>query len=448
MTHARDREPIFAVATGNSTTAVAIIRISGENILPLLAKIIPKRDQWQARHAYLLKLTDNDSHLDTCLALFFPAPHSYSGQEMLEIHCHGGNYIRHRLCELLQACGIRAAEAGELTKRAFLNGKIDLIHAEGIAQLINADTETQWRAAQQLTSGSLPQQLNTLRNELIKALSLLNAAIDFPDERETQVLQTKAVETAIITASDQIKCMLTSYQQGRIAAHGLRIALVGRPNAGKSSLLNLLLQQPRAIVSTIAGTTRDYLEENFLLDGRLFKLVDTAGLHDTDDHIEQHGIKNTNAVITNCDLVCLLKAVDDPSPALELEATQVLRLTNKIDLATSTQRQRAQRQGLIISCQTGEGIEQFQRHLIKIFDHHIAPLKSQNSTISCERHYLALQRSISALQLALQELRQHNRAECIAFELQVAVRELADIVGNVSNDEVLAEIFGKFCLGK
>lgn len=441
MTAQQDQEPIFAVATGNSTTAIAIIRISGEKILTLLAPIIAKQS-WQARRFYLSQLKDGNEYLDTCLAVFFPAPHSYSGQDMMEIHCHGSTYIRQRICQLLQSVGIRPAAAGELTKRAFLNGKLDLVSAEGISQLIAADTEAQWRAARSLASGALQKNINSLRNELIKALSLLNAAIDFPDERETQTMQVKAVETAINSASTEIQRMLASYQHGRIAAKGLRLALVGRPNVGKSSLLNLLLQKQRAIVSPVAGTTRDYLEEDFLLAGRLFKVVDTAGLHDTDDQIEQCGVEKTKEVAQSCDLVCLISAVGDDTPALELETSKALRITNKIDLATRPC------PGIAISCKTGAGMDFFYQQLIARFDRHTHAIKGQESIISCERHYLALQNSATALQLALKELQQHNYAECVAFELQNAVQELEEIVGRVSNDDVLTEIFGRFCLGK
>ena len=453
MTALHDREPIFAVATGDRAAAIAIIRISGEKVLPMLAAITSKRDkEWQARHFYLLKLQDHDDHLDTCLAVFFPAPHSYTGQDMVEIHCHGGTYIRQRICELLQSINIRPAAAGEFTKRAFLNGKLDLVNAEGISQLITADTESQWRAAKSLVSGSLQKQINALRHELIKALSLLNAAIDFPDERETQTLQVEAVETAVVTALAQIKRMLASYQHGRIAAKGLRLALVGKPNVGKSSLLNLLLAKQRAIVSPVAGTTRDYLEEDFLLAGRLFKIIDTAGLHATDNRIEQYGVAKAKELAQSCDLVCIVAAVDDDTfelPALELETSRVLKVINKIDLAPEVNLPTNYPSSEIaISCKTGAGIPLLYQQLIEKFDYHTHALKDKDSIISCERHYLALRNSAKSLELALEELRQHNHAECIAFELQHTVQELADIVGNVSNEDVLAEIFSKFCLGK
>ena len=485
-----DNEPIFALATGKTDSAIAVIRLTGENLLPLVSRIFQKKHtQWRARQLYLGKIIDervvidecqqrqqcqqrhrqhkiidervvidkrqqrNCQHkiidervvIDECLAVYFPAPNSYSGQDMVEIHCHGGAFIKQKIFALLQKHHVRPALAGEFTKRAFLSGKLDLATAEGISQLINAQTEAQWQVAKTLAFGEFQRKINELRSKLIEAMSLLNALIDFPDERETQTTNTDTIANTFKEADEQINVLLASYQQGQVAMSGLRIALVGKPNVGKSSLLNILLKKERAIVSSAAGTTRDYLEESFLLAGRLFKLVDTAGLRTTSDTLEYHGIKKTNEIISTCDLVCHLISAVDPSPPLQLKAAsdKVLKVINKVDLLpaplTSTD--------IAISCKTGTGIEELCECLLNSHDALTHDIKHQ-PYITCERHYLALQQASTCLQKAIAGLQTGLYTECIAFEGQSTVQILEEIIGKVSNDDILEKIFSQFCLGK
>ena len=438
-----DNQPIVAVASGNIDAAIAVIRISGNQLSSLLNPTI--QCSWVARQAQLAKIYDKDGNvIDRAIVIFFPAPSSYTGQDVVEIHCHGGGFIKRTIVATVQRLGVRLAEAGEFTKRALVNGKLDLAQAEGVGQLVAAQTRGQWQAAHNLMFGNLHRQIDDLRAQLLQALSLLNALIDFPDERETQVEQRDVIVNSLKATTEIIARLIASYQQGQIAQNGLRLVLSGAPNVGKSSLLNLLLGKERAIVAQQAGTTRDYLEDTLLLDGRLFKIVDTAGIRATDDAIEQQGVARSKTMIANCDLVCLLSSATDQTPSLNIASkAKVITVLNKIDLCP----EKTSTCDLVISCKTGAGIDNLRQRLCAEFDNSVQPLAGE-AFISCQRHLVALEKALQHLQEAQTELANDSYEECIAASIQRGLNDIEEIIGKVTADEVLGEIFAKFCIGK
>lgn len=444
-----DTDPIAAVATGAGTSAVAIIRISGFDLLKLADKfVVAKKDGWQPGKFYLASIAYAGKVVDRSLVVYFAAPHSYTGQDVIEIHCHGGQYIRTKILTGLYDLGVRPAQPGEFTKRAFLYGKLDLAAAEGVAQLISAQTESQWQAAKNLAFGNVQKIIRQLRTSLLEAMALLNAALDFPDEKETQTSHRQSIYTAFTAADKKIAALIASYQQGRVATEGLRIALAGRPNVGKSSLLNILLAKDRAIVSDLPGTTRDYLEDTFLLEGRLFKIIDTAGIRSTADEIEQQGVEKTMDVIASCDLICHLQSVDEKDLTSDLPQSanqKVIPIMNKVDLAAKDTSFASDQ--LLISCKTRAGIPALQKRLVHEFDH-LTPDLNSSPFINCERHYHALQQARSYLRQAMQGLDQRQGEECVAYEGQQAIARISEIIGEVTADDILDGIFSRFCLGK
>lgn len=285
-----DKFPIAALASAAGSAALAVLRLSGAAthrlLEPMLARPI---DSYSFRQLHLCKLRDPKSKviLDEIMLVLFPAKRSFTGEESAEIICHGGPYVVQKILATLYESGFNPAEPGQFTQRAFLNGRLDLAKAEGIRELTQAQTEHQWLAANQLFGGKLSAKIVELRQALISAMALLEAKIDFPEEEDSAHISQNEIVKTVNSVEDQISQLLASYENGKIAASGLRVALLGPPNAGKSTLLNKLLGHERAIVSEEAGTTRDFIEDTIVLNGSLIKLIDTAGIRKTDAAIEK-----------------------------------------------------------------------------------------------------------------------------------------------------------------
>jgi tRNA modification GTPase len=452
----RDEEPIAALASGTGAAAVALLRLSGrgchEFVAPLLEPL--GSASWAAQTLRLCRLRDGETGeiLDEPLAAQFFAPRSFTGEDSVEIYCHGGPFIVQRALASLYRAGFRPAEPGEFTRRAFLNGKLDLTAAEGIKELVEAQSHQQWQAARQLASGKLKETIDALRKELIQSMAYLEAQIDFPDEGDTAHLHRGHVRTRVEAVRARVKRLLSTYDSGRVASRGLMVALVGAPNAGKSTLMNELLGRERAIVTPIAGTTRDYLEESCLVNGRLIRLVDMAGLRESRDAVEAIGIETARRLARAADLVVFLAASDAAAAATEVDAWEreltpqkALHLATKSDLA-----QPAWAKGprwLAVSCATGAGVDALRARLAEAVDRHVGGL-GEESFVTSARHVAALEATQVALDAFAAADARGEYDELLAFELQQAARALQAIVGAVDNEDVLDAVFSTFCVGK
>lgn len=446
---------IVAVSTPAGTGAIAVVRLSGTNCHSIASKVFHSRkplEQIPARHITFGRIVDKDGKiLDTALAVRFDAPQSYTGEDMVEISCHGGPLITSRLLELLIASGARLAEPGEFTLRAFLNGKLDLTQAEAVMDLISAKTPVALRAAANQLEGILGQEIQAIRQQLLQTLAHLEAWIDFPEEGISPDDSNQLCQR-IQTTLQSIHRLLATSEEGRILREGARIAICGLPNAGKSSLLNRLLGFERAIVSDIPGTTRDTIEEFACLRGIPCLITDTAGLRKTDDPIEKEGVLRAQKAIQKSDLILHIydasQSLSPPPLDFSLEQASILICcANKIDLLPADQLAALPTECISISCQTGEGISQLVDYIVQKISTSFP--EGFNSRVAINaRHKGCLERAIAPLQAALTGLHEGMELELVAIELRSALATIGEIVGTPDAEEILGEIFAQFCIGK
>ncbi len=441
-------DTIAAIASAPGAAGVGVVRVSGPAAPHIAATMLGRAAQ--PRHAHFAAFRDGAGELiDRGLLLHFPAPASYTGEHVLELQGHGSQVLLdgllRRVCEL----GARLARPGEFTERAFLNGKLDLVQAEAIADLIAAHSQAAARAALQSMEGAFSRRVETLLQDLIALRVHVEAAIDFPEE-EIDFLADPAIARQLQAVRVELANLLREAQRGLRLNDGLRVAIIGRPNAGKSSLLNALTGSDRAIVNATAGTTRDVLRESLSLDGIALELADTAGLCDTDDEVEREGVRRAHGELQRADVALLVTdaqhAVADlaffhPLPA----AVERLVLINKIDLdrMAAAEDRREGIHWLWASAKTGEGLDTLRDHLKRL-----AGAGSGEGAFSARRrHVLALQQVDVHLRDAANELA-HGAGELAAEELRHAQQMLGEITGTYSSDDLLGAIFGSFCIGK
>lgn len=444
-------EPIAALSSAPGAAAIAVIRVSGEGCLPLLEKFLDRQSQAKARTMSLCRFVYQDETIDELMVATFNGPYSFTGQDSAELFCHGGPYIVQRILQALYAGGFRPAEPGEFTRRAFLNGKMDLSSAEGIKQLIDASTHQQWIAARQLATGRFSDAIEDLRDRVIGALAFLAARIDFPDEGDTQDVALETVVAKVKKVSERLDRLEASYSSGRVAAQGLMVTIIGQPNMGKSTLMNVLLGHDRAIVSEEAGTTRDYLEEPCRIRGRLIRLIDTAGVRETLDKVERIGVERALKLADDADLVLALLSADaSPEEQAELEdlikkigPEKCLRIQTKSDLPKAKQRP----DYIAISCRKEHGLDKLEEALAQRVDSYVGNLRDE-PFVSSARHLQAIREAKLDLDRFYEGVKAGAYDEMLAFELQNAVRALGGILGLVDVEDILDKVFKEFCVGK
>ena len=463
-------DTIAAIATPIGEGGIAVLRVSGSQALSAVARGFRGNTDIgsaSSHTAHFGKFFSHDNtHLDDVVAVVYREPNSYTGEETVEVSCHGGLFVTRRILEALLEFGCRHAEPGEFTKRAFLNRRIDLSQAEAVADLIQAKSERSRHASLQQLRGNLSVQIDQLRQDLIHTSGLLELELDFSEDGY-ELTDKKDVKNKVEFAISQIDGLIASYQKGRVYRDGVKIVLAGMPNVGKSSLLNALLKQNRAIVTEVPGTTRDTIEESIVIDGLLFRIVDTAGLRETIDRVEAEGVRRSHDQVMTGDLLLLvLDGSKEPQEEelnlaqrlvqdLKRESAPIILVLNKIDLVrTRNEKHKGLPKKLEtpnavkISALTGEGLEDLRKLLVEVATGSTIGETDSSVTVTNARHFDSLQRARGRLSLTLESIATGQSGEFLAVDLRGALDSLGEITGAVTTDDILNEIFSKFCIGK
>jgi len=441
-------DTIAAISTAPMEAAIALIRISGPRAIEIAGSLWAGRRTvatLPARHAEFGRVVEDGAKLDDVLLTVFRAPASYTGEDMVEIACHGGVLVSRRILSALLRRGSRSAEPGEFTKRAYLNGKLDLTQAEAVMDLICAQTELALGAAAEQLEGRLGARIRELRQQVLEILAHVEAYIDFPDE-DISPDTGAAMSARMAAAAAEMDALLATAGRGRVVREGLRTVIYGEPNVGKSSLLNLLLGYERAIVNARPGTTRDVLEETVNLRGIPVRLMDTAGVRETDDEIEREGIERTRRALERADLVLhLFDASHAPTPAVDAGNTKVLRVLNKSDLGIRAEWSAAA-DAVPISCLNNTGIAALE-DAIQFAATGGADRGNWSVAINA-RHQECLEKAKAAMIAAQKAFADGLSPEFVAEDLRASMNAVGDVVGRPDTEELLGVIFSSFCIGK
>jgi tRNA modification GTPase len=442
-------ETICALATAIGQSGIGVVRVSGP-----LSKIVGNKllqIELKPRHAYYGSFYDKDSNkIDKGVSIYFPGPNSYTGEDVIEFQGHGGMSVLRKLLETATFFGARLAEPGEFTKRAFLNGKMDLVQAEAVQDLIQSSSEQSALSAVRSLTGEFSEKINHLLADLTSLRVFVEATIDFSDE-EIDFLESHEVSAKLQTLKNLLLEILESANQGAILRDGLYVTIAGKPNAGKSSLLNALTKQPSAIVTDIAGTTRDVLKETIHIDGMPLHIIDTAGLHNSNNIIEQEGIRRAHTEINNADVVLLVYDAKDKLADLSIlpEAVKnkpIIYIRNKIDLlkAKAKINEVENQTEVSLSAKNGDGIDLLRQALSEVAGYNP---DGEGVFLARKRHILAIDLTLNYINSAIEQL-EGGASELVAEDLRQAGMSLGTITGEFSSDDLLGEIFSSFCIGK
>lgn len=439
---------ICAISTPYGSGGIAVVRVSGPEAVSIVDSLFRARHPLSQAKAYTVhygEIVRNSEILDQALVSIFRAPHSFTGEDVVEIACHGSMYIQQTLIQWLVDAGCQMAKAGEFTQRAFLNGKMDLAEAEAVADLIAAQTKAEKDLALAQLRGGISDELAALRERLLTFTSLVELELDFADHEELEFADRTQLQELATEIDQKIHTLTSSFKTGNAIKQGIPVAIIGAPNVGKSTLLNALLGEERAIVSDIQGTTRDTIEDTLVLGGMLFRFIDTAGVRQTDDTIENLGIERSLQAAQRATIIIHLQDATNPQDTLAQLDTQdklVLQVFNKVDLVPSIQLA----DGVIgISAKHGD-ISPITSQLIAFANEQYNIRNA--ATISNARHYEALVRAQEAILRVQQGLLLQISGEFLSMDLQDCLAALGEITGQITSQEVLNNIFGKFCIGK
>lgn len=454
LRHMSRTDVICALSTAPGMGAIALIRLSGSGSIAILEKHLSKPGPYKSRQAYFGAFLRNGALIDEVVATVFQGPYSYTGEDVVEIACHGSVYIQEQIILALIDSGARLADPGEYTLRAFMNGKMDLSQAEAVADLIASESAAGHQVALQQMRGGFSNDLKALREELIHFASLIELELDFAEEDVEFADRTHLLEL-IERVKKKIRALVDSFQTGNVIKKGVPVAIIGAPNAGKSTLLNKLLNEERAIVSEIAGTTRDTIEDEISIEGIKFRFIDTAGIRHTTDEIESIGIRKAYEKVEQAAVVLFLFDASQPVEEFErqwnelkpaFEGRKVIVLWNKSDKASEKTNTPEGIKVLSVSALQGIGIEDLKRELIAEIN--LNPLHNRDTIVSNVRHVRALSQALEALMRAEAGIHHGITGDFLAQDIRQALFHLGEITGEISTDDLLDNIFSKFCIGK
>jgi tRNA modification GTPase len=447
----QSQNTIVAISTPHGEGAIGIIRLSGREALNICSKHVSSKVLEQpANQSSFYRFKIGESTLDEVVLTVFRAPHSYTGEDICEISFHGSSFILNQAMEALIASGANLASPGEFTQRAFLNGKMDLSQAEAVADLIASESEAEHRLAMNQMRGGFSQEINRLREELINFASLIELELDFSEE-DVEFANRDELQALIEKIQGFVTKLIESFRLGNAVKNGIPIAIIGKPNAGKSTLLNALLNEDKAIVSEIAGTTRDAIEDVVNINGIRFRFIDTAGIRETDDIIESIGVKRSYEKMLSASAVLYLFDIAESSEehikSIEMireklsSNTRLLVVGNKSDRCKN-----AHQVDVLISAKTGEGLDELKDALGSLIE--IGNLGKGDTVVTNTRHLEALKATNNALESSLTALSSGLSGDLVAADIREALHHLGSITGSISADDLLGNIFGKFCIGK
>ena len=455
-----NKVPIAAIATPVGVGGISVVRISGEGVFAIADKVFLGRTRLSdapSHTAHFGKVVDyNGTLIDEVVAVLYRKPSSYTCEDVIEISCHGGYVVTEKVLRQILDAGARLAEPGEFTKRAFLNGRLDLSQAEAVADLIRSQSEAAYRSSIRQLSGELSRKIKSVSDELVNLASLIELELDFAEE-DIEFANRKLLGERLQETIRVVNELLSSYSVGRIYREGVRVTIAGKPNAGKSSLLNALLQENRVIVSDTPGTTRDTVSESTVINGVLFRLTDTAGLRETVNNIEREGVERAQKEAEESDVVLLVVDCasgdyngNDPSyqqiaSVCARRNIKLIEVWNKIDLCGEISRKGTDGR-FLISALRGDGIDLLKKGLFKVA---VGQNVSEGLVVVTNtRHRDALSRAQKSLSLAMETLESRKSSEFIALDLRGGLNALGEVTGEVTTDDILNNIFSKFCVGK
>jgi len=453
---------IAAIGTALSNSGISIIRLSGKDSLNIINKIFKSSAKLEPNHIIYGKIVDNNEVIDNVLVSYFKAPHSYTGEDVCEINCHGGNQITKEILEIVLENGATLAEPGEFSKRAFLNGKMDLSQAEAVINLINAKTKTETRIAAKNMEGDLSKKIRELREELVELMAHIEVSVDYP-EYDYEEVEPTSIVSLLDKKINEIDNIVKTYEHGKYIKNGVNVAILGKPNVGKSSLLNNLANYEKAIVTDIPGTTRDIVEETINLGNIVLNISDTAGIRDTDDIIEKIGVEKSIKILEEMDLVLYLingqegvsKEDFEILSKIQNKGLKYITVINKMDLTEKSVlggilgelNKNGIKEPICISVENNEGIDNLKNEIIELFDANDLDY-SHELIITNERHKDLLKKAIGYLKDAQKEIAFGQPIDIVSIYVKKSTKTLGEIIGADVTQDIIAKIFEKFCLGK